>query len=61
VVVHWNIKPTGEVSEQCVTEDTLGDAEILACVNRLGAKARFPAPRGGPVDVSFPFVFGATL
>ena len=57
VVIHWVITPTGEVTERCITSDTVGDPEIVACVNKLIEEGQFPAPRGGPVDVSFPFVF----
>ena len=59
VVIHWCITETGEVPEACVTEDTVGDHEITECVNQLVKDGRFPAPRGGPISVSFPFVFGA--
>ncbi len=59
VTIHWNITETGEVAEACITEDTLGDAAVTACVNQLVQDGPFPPPRGGPVDVSFPFVFTA--
>jgi beta-lactamase regulating signal transducer with metallopeptidase domain len=59
VAIHWVISPTGKVTEQCITTDTVGDAEITACVNQLIAEATFPAPRGAAVDVTFPFVFTA--
>jgi hypothetical protein len=36
------------------------DAEVLACANELIAKGQFSPPRGGAVDISFPFVFAAT-
>lgn len=61
VVMHWYIATDGKVPEQCVTEDTLGDEEVVACVNKLVEECQFPAPSGGPVDVSFPFVFSASL
>ena len=57
VVIHANISMTGEVDERCITEDTVDDAEIRACVNALVQNTRFPIPYDGPVDVSFPFVF----
>jgi len=59
VVIHWIITATGEVSDRCITQDTLGDADVRACVNELVASAQFPAPRGTAVDVTFPFVFAA--
>jgi beta-lactamase regulating signal transducer with metallopeptidase domain len=59
VVMHWYIATDGRVPEQCVTEDTLGDEEVVSCVNKLVEECRFPAPTGSAVDVSFPFVFKA--
>jgi len=59
VVIHWVITASGEVAEACITEDTVGDRELTACVNQLVAAGGFPAPTGGAVDVSFPFVFTA--
>ena len=43
-----------------VEQDTLGDAEVASCIKSLIARWRFPAPSGGSVDVSFPFVFQAS-
>lgn len=58
VEIHWNLAETGEVMEACITRDTVGDQEIVDCVNKLVLDGgRFPAPRGGAVDVSVPFVF----
>jgi beta-lactamase regulating signal transducer with metallopeptidase domain len=59
VVIHWVIDATGEVPEACITEDTVRDNEITDCVNKLVQTGRFPAPKGGSVDVSLPFVFTA--
>jgi len=57
VVIHWSVQPDGEVGEQCITEDTVGDPELLACVNALVASSHFPATGGGAVSVEFPFQF----
>jgi beta-lactamase regulating signal transducer with metallopeptidase domain len=59
VVIHWVIAETGKVTDACITQDTVGDDEVTACVNKLVQEGHFPAPRGGSVDVSFPFVFTA--
>ncbi|MBP6630312.1 MAG: AgmX/PglI C-terminal domain-containing protein [Kofleriaceae bacterium] len=59
VVIHWTIGAAGQVVESCVTEDTVEDPEVVACVNQLVTARPFPAPRGGTVNVSFPFVFTA--
>ena len=60
VVIHWTITQAGTVSGVDVEQDTLGDAEVASCIKFLIARWRFPAPSGGSVDVSFPFVFQAS-
>jgi hypothetical protein len=57
VVIHWTITQAGTVSGVDVEQDTLGDAEVASCIKSLIARWRFPAPSGGSVEVSFPFVF----
>ena len=58
IVVHWNVDTTGAVVEQCITEDTVGDAALLACVNHLVAATRYPAPPTA-ATVFYPFLFTA--
>src|SRR3954454_14662218 len=60
VVIHWTITQAGTVSGVDVEQDTMGDAEVASCIKSLVARWRFPAPSGGSVDVSFPFVFQAS-
>jgi beta-lactamase regulating signal transducer with metallopeptidase domain len=60
VVIHWVIEESGKVAEACITEDTVDDRDITDCVNALVQAGPFPAPKGGAVDVSFPFVFAAS-
>ena len=60
VVVHWTITAAGTVSGIDVENDTLGDSEVASCIKSLVARWRFPAPAGGSVEVSFPFVFQAS-
>lgn len=60
VVIHWVIAENGTVPDACITKDTVGDPEVTDCVNKLVQEGGpFPAPRGGSVDVSLPFVFTA--
>jgi hypothetical protein len=59
-VIHWVIEESGHVADACITKDTVGDRELADCVNALVLETgAFPAPRGGSVDVSVPFVFAA--
>jgi outer membrane biosynthesis protein TonB len=57
IIIHWTITQAGTVSGVDVEQDTLGDAEVASCIKSLVARWRFPAPAGGSVEVSFPFVF----
>ncbi len=60
IVIHWTITQAGTVSGVDVETDTLGDAEVASCIKLLVSHWRFPAPAGGSVEVSFPFVFSAS-
>jgi outer membrane biosynthesis protein TonB len=60
VVMHWTITQAGTVSGVDIEQDTLGDAEVASCIKSLVGHWRFPAPSGGSVEVSFPFVFQAS-
>jgi len=57
VVMHWTITQEGNVGGVGVEQDTFGDGEVAACITRLVATWRFPAPTGGSIDIAFPFVF----
>lgn len=58
VVIHWSILENGQVGEQCITEDGVGDPELLDCVNALIRASRFLPVSDGPVDITLPFLFG---
>ena len=60
VSVRWTITGAGTVSGVDIDQDTMGDSEVSSCIKSNIAKWRFPAPSGGSVEVSFPFVFQAT-
>jgi outer membrane biosynthesis protein TonB len=59
IVIHWTITAAGTVSGVDVENDTMGDNEVASCIKSLIVRWRFPAPSGGSVEVSFPFVFQA--
>jgi hypothetical protein len=58
VVLHAQLSAEGLVTEQCITEDTVGDPAIVQCVNELIAMGRYPKLGNEPVSVIFPIHFG---
>jgi outer membrane biosynthesis protein TonB len=60
VVIRWTITAAGTVTGVDVDQDSLNDSEVTGCIKSLVARWRFPAPSGGSVEVSFPFVFQAS-
>ena len=58
IVIHAHIGADGLVAGQCVTEDTVGDPELLQCANDLIAMGRYPTLGDETVDVVFPLHFG---
>jgi hypothetical protein len=60
IAIHWTITGAGTVTGIDVDSDTMGDHEVASCIKGQIARWRFPAPAGGSVDVSFPFVFQAS-
>lgn len=58
VAVRFTIAASGEVSEATVTEQTVKDDGLAACVVGVVKTSKFPKPRGGgQVVVTWPFVF----
>ena len=51
------INEKGRVENIEISEDTIKDAEVTKCIKGVVSKLRFPKPDGGPVSVTFPFVF----
>jgi len=60
VKMRWMITAAGTVSGVDIEEDSLGDAEVAACIKGLVGRWRFVAPAGGSVEVIYPFVFQAS-
>lgn len=58
IIVKWTIDATGNVPNAFVTESTMGNPSVEACLVKSIQHWRFPAPKnGGVVIVSYPFVF----
>jgi TonB family protein len=60
VVAHWTISTAGTVSAADIEENTMGSPDVADCIRQVVCQWQFPAPTGGPIDVSFPFVFEST-
>lgn len=60
IVIRWTITGAGTVSGVDIDQDTLGDSEVASCIKNFVARWRFPAPSGGSVEVSYPFLFQST-
>jgi hypothetical protein len=59
IVLRWTITAAGTV-QGVEAENDIGDPEVANCIKALVARWRFPAPSGGSVEVSIPFVFQAS-
>jgi hypothetical protein len=53
----WTIQPNGSVAGVRQAGGSLGSGRATACIAGVVRALRFPRPRGGPVSVTFPFVF----
>lgn len=57
LMVDFHIEADGAVSSSAIKESTLGDAKMETCVAGVVKAWKFPQPKGGSVQVSYPFEF----
>jgi hypothetical protein len=57
VTFSWTIQPNGRVAGAREQASTLGDPAVSSCILGVIRGMRFPQPSGGPVQVTFPFLF----
>ncbi|HXS16118.1 MAG TPA: AgmX/PglI C-terminal domain-containing protein, partial [Polyangiaceae bacterium] len=57
--VNVRVSPRGAVCSAGVSNNTLGDAAVAACVSAQFRSSQFPAPAGGCVDTVVPLNFTA--
>ncbi|RYF02913.1 MAG: AgmX/PglI C-terminal domain-containing protein, partial [Deltaproteobacteria bacterium] len=55
--VEWVIGTTGAVQSVHQMQSTLRSTAVVACVMNSIRTWKFPHPSGGPVTVSYPFLF----
>jgi outer membrane biosynthesis protein TonB len=60
ISLRWTITAAGTVTGVDIESDTMGDPDVVSCIKALVGRWRFPAPAGGTVEVSFPFVFASS-
>jgi serine/threonine protein kinase len=57
LVYNWTVKTNGRVKSVRERSSTLGDAKVSQCVAGVIKKMKFPRPKGGEVEISYPFMF----
>jgi hypothetical protein len=57
LVVRFSLAAAGTVSAVDIDDDSLGSADVAACIRATVLRWRFPALAEGSAELSFPFVF----
>lgn len=60
VMVRFTIGTDGKVTESSIAESTLHSPEAERCITDAVKGWEFPAPRGGKVAITYPFVLAAS-
>ncbi len=53
----WQIDPRGKINSLSLLSSTLKDEELIHCVKTRIAGWKFPKPKGGSVEIRYPFEF----
>jgi hypothetical protein len=61
VRIRLNLDATGRVVEALSIMDTVGDRELVGCVERLVQAQHYPAPGGEGLSLRYPFLFTSDL
>ncbi len=57
VIMEWTITLTGSVSIVKTSQNSMATPAVAMCISARIKEWKFPAPRGGQVIVSYPFIF----
>lgn len=57
ITFRWTVTEAGSVSGVREVTSTLGDPAVSACVQGVLRRLRFPKPKGGTVEIDYPFIF----
>ncbi len=60
VELQFTVSAVGKVTGADIGADTLHDDEVNTCITSIVKSWRFPAPDGGEVHFSYPFIFQAS-
>lgn len=58
--LRFEISSVGKVTSADIENDTMHDEEVASCIKARVSTWRFPAPSGGSVQFSYPFIFQAS-
>ena len=61
VLIRLTLDGQGGVVEAATRMDTVGDQELVSCVERLVQAQRYPAPGGEGLSLRYPFLFSSDL
>jgi TonB family protein len=60
ITLRFTISSIGKVTAADIDSNSLGDDEVGQCMTTIVKTWRFPAPAGGEVQFSYPFIFQAS-
>ncbi len=60
LVLRFTVSTVGKVTAAEIENDTMHDDEVASCIKSRVMSWRFPAPSGGEVQFSYPFIFQAS-
>lgn len=58
--LRFEVSTVGKVTSADIENDTMHDEEVASCIKSRVMTWRFPAPSGGSVQFSYPFIFQAS-
>lgn len=59
ITFDWTVKTNGSVSGVREKSSSLGSSKVSSCIRGVIQKMKFPKPKGGEVQISYPFIFSA--
>ncbi|MCB9735842.1 MAG: serine/threonine protein kinase [Deltaproteobacteria bacterium] len=57
ITFRWTVTEAGSVTAVREVTSTLGDPAVSACIQGVLKRLRFPKPKGGTVEIDYPFIF----